>query len=118
NNGGKGGYTSGEIYLEGADILYIYVGGTPPDVITQGYNGGGAGMHFNGGNRGRAGGGATDIRLINGTWDNINSLRSRIMVAGGGAGSSGYGGAAGGLVGLTGTKSADSTNGNAGTGGT
>ena len=30
------------------------------------------------------GGGATDIRLVPGTWDNTDGLNSRIMVAGGG----------------------------------
>ena len=28
NNGGKGGYTTGEVYLKRGDILYIYVGGS------------------------------------------------------------------------------------------
>ncbi|SNU04809.1 Glycine rich protein [Prevotellaceae bacterium MN60] len=73
------------------DILYVYVG-----------NNGGS---FNGvGN----GGGATDIRLIDGAWNNFNSLKSRIMVAAGGGGPQDYydgydyrcpGGYAGGLTG-------------------
>ena len=32
------------------------------------------------------GGGATDIRLISGNWDSFESLKSRIMVAGGSSG--------------------------------
>jgi hypothetical protein len=52
------------------------------------------------------GGGATDIRLVNGNWDSFNSLKTRIIVAAGGGGGSiyqkgscpTYGGHAGGLV--------------------
>uniref|UniRef100_UPI00203FB633 glycine rich domain-containing protein n=1 Tax=Odoribacter lunatus TaxID=2941335 RepID=UPI00203FB633 len=57
---------------------------------------------------GRNGGGATDIRLIKGEWNDFNSLKSRIMVAGGGGGSDYFasygsnGGAAGGLNGYDG----------------
>lgn len=36
NNGGKGGYTSGTIYLTRGDILYVYVGGN--GTINKGYN--------------------------------------------------------------------------------
>ena len=42
---------------------------------------------FNGGGPGESsGGGATDVRLENGTWNDFNSLKSRIMVAAGGGG--------------------------------
>ncbi len=34
-----------------------------------------------------SGGGATDVRLINGTWNNSTSLKSRIIVSAGGGGS-------------------------------
>lgn len=109
---GLGGYTSGDIYLDPNNPnhnFYIYVGlagvlGTFGNNTTmtvgQGagatFNGGGAGGNA-GGNLaypwanyrgGPSGGGATDIRLINGNWDDINGLRSRIMVAGGGGGTS------------------------------
>ena len=55
-----------------------------------------------------AGGGATDIRLTNGSWNDFNSLKSRIIVASGGAGtqswtSQGIIPAAGGLNGKNGT---------------
>lgn len=33
---------------------------------------------------GGSGGGATDIRLVNGTWSKVGSLNSRIIIAGGG----------------------------------
>ncbi len=102
--GGRGAYTVGNIELEKDDTLYIYVGN-----IT--YNGGGINTDI----YGRAGGGATDIRLANGNWNEFDSLKSRIMVAAGGggannrnigneaiyygAGNGGYGGA---LIGGTG----------------
>ena len=61
---------------------------------------------FNGGAIGTSyassGGGATDIRLVSGNWNDFDSLKSRIMVAAGGGGATtwsrgSYGGAAGGL---------------------
>jgi len=102
--GGKGAYTKGEIYLEAGTVLYINVGGRGSDakkatVVPGGYNGGGQGdWDHNDDESSAAGGGATDIRLVDGAWDDFDSLKSRIMVAGGGGGSSyylagGYGGA-------------------------
>ena len=94
--GGKGAYTSGVIHLEKGDELYIYVGGegssrTYADGTGNakgGYNGGAVGnvsrANYNQKNSG--GGGATDVRLVSGTWNNLASLSSRIMVAGGGGG--------------------------------
>lgn len=81
--GGKGAYTSGIIHLTAGDILYFYVGGQPNNG-TGGYNGGG-----NGSGNGQyfGGGGATDVRLVNGEWNDNASLISRIMVAAGGGGS-------------------------------
>lgn len=93
----RGMNVSGNIYLEAGDILYIYVGGQGSGAY-GGWNGGGNGAGsvtnsynangisssssgFSGG-----GGGATDIRLIAGAWNNSESLQSRILVAGGGAG--------------------------------
>lgn len=57
---------------------------------------------------GCAGGGATDIRLVNSSWDDFNSLKSRIMVAASGSGAKTYhysenGISAGGLKGYDGT---------------
>lgn len=70
--GGKGGYTSGELYLTKGEIVYLYVGGSGSNSQARGYNGGGSGWSN------LYGGGATDIR-IGGT-----SLYHRILVAGGG----------------------------------
>ena len=107
-SGGKGAYTTGEIYLNASDIVYIYVGGTSTST-SGGWNGGGNGYT-------RGGGGATDIRLVSTTdlnvWNEFESLKSRIMVAAGGSGDSWYtgnssshranGAAGGGLTGATG----------------
>lgn len=80
---GRGGYTKGKIYLKAGTKLYIYTGGASGDT-KGGYNGGGATSG------GTGGGGATDIRLSGGTWSDFNSLKSRIMVAGGAGGSDTY----------------------------
>jgi len=123
--GGNGGYTSGSIYLTKDEQLYVYVGGTPTSNEVGGYNGGGS-LTAGQGIYGRAGGGATDIRLSsNGTWNDATSLRSRIMVAGGGGGANsrnfvgggaapygdGNGGPGGTLAGGTGLSVNNSPNG-------
>ncbi|MBQ1401376.1 MAG: Cna B-type domain-containing protein, partial [Firmicutes bacterium] len=128
--GGKGGYTSGDVYLEQGTTIYVYVGGqgsrgnsyynNPPKVFEGGFNGGGgvySDQWYDG-----TGGGATDFRLTGGNWDTFDSLKSRIMVAAGGGGAGmwpgdsnssatspsriegGHGGAGGGLSGISGTS--------------
>ncbi|WP_251622186.1 glycine-rich protein [Odoribacter lunatus] len=96
--GGNGAYTKGTILLSSSQLFYAYVGG-------KGYNSGangkcvGASGGWNGGGNGgkdgncdsaaepgAGGGGASDIRLEGGAWNSTTSLRSRIMVAGGGGG--------------------------------
>ena len=124
-SGGKGAYTSGEIYLDAGQVLYIYVGGKGSGQ-TGGWNGGGNGGTNSGDDRryGRGGGGATDVRLVSTSdkalWNETSSLLSRIMVAAGGGGdahryytpdsgnyySNGYGGAGGGLKGYDGSVAA------------
>ena len=79
-SGGKGAYTTGELSLVKGDKIYIYVGGQPSD-NNGGYNGGGSASAGYAG-----GGGATDVRLSAGTWNSVDSLKSRIMVAAGGSG--------------------------------
>lgn len=81
NNSGKGAYTSGVLSLEKNQQIYIYVGEGNKSSGTT-YNGGGSGCYG-------SGGGATDIRLQNGLWDDFDSLKSRIMVAAGGGGQGG-----------------------------
>lgn len=129
--GGKGAYTVGTISLNKDDILYIYVGGegkaTTKNVTENadgGYNGGG-GSGGDGWSRSfGSGGGATDIRLVSGLWNDTESLASRIMVAAGGGGAySGYhdgdrfndGGYAGTLTGGNGSHSTGHCYGEGGT---
>ena len=103
---GKGAYVSGEIFLWKGEKLYLQVGskgedgekiydlrrftafGYPSSGGKGGYNGGGDGMDDSELSAGGGGGGATDIRLVSGNWDDFDSLKSRIMVAGGGGGMS------------------------------
>lgn len=94
---GFGAYTSGYIYMKQGETVYIYVGekgidgtkyqaGSKDIVGRYAYNGGGAitNNYYDGNNGG--GGGATDIRLTDGKWNDFDSLKSRVMVAGGGGG--------------------------------
>ncbi|MFL8675736.1 glycine-rich protein [Clostridioides sp. GD02404] len=92
---GYGGYCSGEITLKKETTLYLYVGLDGRKDYR--FNGGGSGSSA-------SGGGATDIRLIGGEWDNEQGLLSRIIVAGGGGGTidTYRGGDGGGLKGMPG----------------
>ena len=100
NGGGNGGYVSGFIYFKRETKLLIYPGELGySNPSTPGFNGGGHSQN--------PGGGASDVRLIEGNWDNFSSLKSRIIVAGGGGGGDSdgsifdAGGAAGGLIGFS-----------------
>ena len=96
SHSGLGAYTSGTIELTRGTKLYVYVGeagkygsGTNPyGGKPATFNGGGAGGNSGSG----SGGGATDVRLTNGNWRNLESLQSRIMVAAGGGGADNWGG--------------------------
>lgn len=108
---GKGGYTSGTITVTTPQTYYVHVGkggGYPTTGVAANrwnYNGGAIGYPNNNAAYGN-GGGASDVRLSAGTWDDSSSLTSRIIVAGGGgAGRDGrfFGGHGGGLTGGTGT---------------
>ena len=92
---GCGAYSNGIISLSENYIFYIYVGerglnGFSPgavnfDHVKSGtFNGGGGILHPNPDKNNSTGGGATDIRLTNGNWNDFNSLKSRILVAAGG----------------------------------
>src|SRR5574344_1673527 len=103
--GGKGAYTSGVLSSNINSIYYLFVGGQGSSATTSagGYNGGG----YNNGFSQAAGGGATDVRLVNGSYNDATSLNSRIMVSAGGSGSDGYNGnPGGGLNGFVTTGSA------------
>ena len=94
--GGYGSYVSGQIELNKDQILYVYVGEMGNRLRTISFNGGGTGGPGRTGGTGslstaemlsgNSGGGATDIRLVAGNWDNFDSLKSRIIVAAGGGG--------------------------------
>lgn len=108
--GGKGAYTRGIINLSSSQTLYFYVGSQPTTKDAGGYNGGGRAAYINT-NDYTGGGGATDVRIVSGVWNNAESLKSRIMVAAGGGGSGIYasgviqGGDGGGLKGEDGQGS-------------
>lgn len=97
---GLGGYTKGTIKLTNKEKLYVYVGEYNTVLNATAFNGG------TGNSGGYPGGGATDIRLLNKAWNDLESLKSRIMVAGG-AGSGNVQFSHGG--GLVGTKSGTAT---------
>ena len=93
--GGHGAYTSGIISVTTNYTLYLYIGSRGLNGFSEGannynqitsgtFNGGGGFLHPNKDYNNSTGGGATDIRLTNGNWNNFNSLKSRIMVAAGG----------------------------------
>ena len=97
----KGAYVSGYIKFQSTIKLYVYVGGEP--IL------GTDGKVFNsGGHTQSCGGGASDVRLVGGEWDDFHSLKSRIIVAGAAGGHDGtysseidYGGSGGGINGFS-----------------
>ena len=91
---GRGGYTKGIIQFDKVQVISIYVGEKGDE--NSAFNSAHELMNA------IAGGGAIDFRLVNSgkEWHNFSSLKSRIMVAGGGGGADCYkGGDAGGLIG-------------------
>lgn len=71
--GGRGGYSFGRFNITAGTRLHVYVGGQGTGCTNSTWYSTG-------------GGGATDIRLTEGVWNNSASLLSRIIVAGGGGG--------------------------------
>ena len=101
--GGCGGYVSGQLHLTAGTELYVYVGQPGRDNSTgygAGWNGGGnAGIYGYSG----SGGGATDIRTVNGAWNQNLDMRIAVAAGGGGGGNQAKdGGYAGGFTGGTG----------------
>ena len=94
-NGGKGGYSYGNIKLDNNQILFVYVGGSGNN--GNGYNGGGLGQAI--------GGGATHIAVTSGLLNTMSfSANNILIIAGGGGGATdGYiGGSGGGATGSDG----------------
>ncbi|MBY2477544.1 hypothetical protein KWV16_11695 [Clostridioides difficile] len=96
-NCAKGGYSKGEIVLKKRTNLQICAGQSGYEKVSEGssltrsgFNGAGVAGKVTTGSFGysKYGGGATDIRLYypSATWNNTESLLSRILVAGGGGG--------------------------------
>ena len=94
--GGNGAYVAGQLFLEKSKKIYIYTGeegiaaGVSRNYGSYGFNGGSGGNYtcygiVNEKMYNSYGGGATDIRLVSGEWNNFDSLKARIMVAAGGA---------------------------------
>ena len=128
--GGKGAKTSGYIYLKSGEKLYFNIGGKgsgttiSSTIVAGGYNGGGiAKTESSSASYATSGGGATDVRLVGGSWNDTKSLISRIMVAAGGGGAdnssdngyNGYGGNGGTLYGTNGTSNQGNYYGTGGT---
>ena len=113
NNGGRGGYATGDLTVTPGETLYIYVGGEGFHGNVGGWNGAGTGC----GTWATCakGGGASDVR------QGGIALANRIIVGGGGGGAewsacNGTGGDGGGLNGDDGTESGASIrNGDGGT---
>src|SRR5215210_6198213 len=85
NSAGRGAQVSGDLTgLVAGQTLYVNVGGAPTGVKGEsgGFNGGGSSGHYGGG-----GGGASDVRTVSRSGDPLESLASRLIVAGGGGGS-------------------------------
>ena len=92
---GSAGFVSGIIEFQKPQILYIYVGEEGKDNEKAIFNC----QSKTGGLI--TGGGATDIRISTGEWNSFDSLKTRIIVAGGsGGGERACGGNAGGLEGI------------------
>ena len=90
-DGGRGAYVSGTLYLNEVKTFFLYVGEAgKPKSTTVTFNGGGAAyqsVDIKGtSSYSCSGGGASDVRLSDGTWNNMTSLLSRIMIAAGGGG--------------------------------
>ena len=107
---GFGAYVSGSIKLERMKKMHIYIGQKGINGGTLAWNGGGKGNSL-----GSSGGGSTDVRLVDGDWNDFQSLKSRIIVAAAGGGSNlatwvSKGGNAGILTGYRGSYSCTASN--------
>ena len=71
--GGRGGYSRGTIKLKEKTTFYVFVGGSGTGNKASKWGSTG-------------GGGATDIRLYAGSWNDTEGLKQRIIVSGGGGG--------------------------------
>lgn len=96
DTGGYGGYSSGDVYLEAGETIYIAVGGKGSDPAigydaTGGWNGGGNSTHDHSDDEvAGAGGGATSItkgtQRGDGQLKNYSSYKSQVLIVAGGGG--------------------------------
>ena len=122
--GGYGGYSKGNIKLNGDNTLYINIGGkgnfatVRGQSLNGGYNGGGNVIGFNNVNHITAsGGGATHIAFISGQLSKLENYKNKVIIVSGGGGggrwqpneyaSRGNGGSGGGYIGVTGEALGD-----------
>ena len=113
--GGKGAYASAVFVLNSIELFYLYVGEEGKvGALRKSFNGGGKDTKDYNDRQAASGGGGTDVRLksVDGNWSNYESLKSRVLIAGGGGGASFYltgaearGGDAGALIGMNGSFS-------------
>lgn len=80
----SGAYAAGIIRINVTSSFYIYIGQHGSDECNRTFNGGAE--CGTGGTRPRSGGGASDMRLQEGRWDDFAGLKSRTIVAGGAGG--------------------------------
>ena len=110
--GGKGAYASAVFVLLAEETFYLYVGeGGKTQSLRGTFNGGGKDTKNFDDRFGASGGGATDVRLVSkgGVWSDIESLESRVLIAGRAVfylyGTEAPGGGAGAMIGGSGSFS-------------
>lgn len=89
---GYGGFSTGTVYLEKNQVVYVYVGGQgntttlASTIVAGGYNGGGQGYSYSDSRGGASGGGATHIATDSGLLSTLSSNQSAILIVAGGGG--------------------------------
>lgn len=104
---GFGAYSTGVVYLDKDQTIYVNVGGNPGTQYAGGYNGGGTGGKVGSGSswqEGYGGGGATHIAKMSGVLSSLASNTSSVLIvsAGGGNSVNAYGSHGGGIRGVNG----------------
>lgn len=115
--GGYGGYSTGVVYLNKNESLYIAVGGKGQDGILKanavgGYNGGGNATWDNADDESAgAGGGATHIAKVTGLLSQLSNQKTNVLIVSGGGGGGSWslkGGSGGGISGNAGDNQSGS----------
>jgi len=100
---GQGARVEADLSVEGGTRLFLNVGGvgSAPSIGDGGFNGGGDGAEDPTGGDGGGGGGASDVRAISRA-NELETLDSRLIVAGGGGGAGSDGNSCAGEASVTG----------------